>query len=67
MVRLAIGSDNRFVIPASIGIGASFLLGCDIISRAIDVSATIPVGVVTAFIGSPIFLFLIIRGRREVW
>ncbi len=67
MVRLAIGSDNRFVIPASIGIGASFLLGCDIISRAIDVSAAIPVGVVTAFIGSPIFLFLIIRGRREVW
>ncbi len=67
MVRLAIGSDNRFVIPASIGIGASFLLGCDIISRAIDVSAAIPVGVVTAFIGSPIFLFLILRGRREVW
>ncbi len=67
MVRLMIGSDNRFVIPASIVVGAAFLLACDIISRAIDVSATIPVGVVTSLIGSPIFLYLVIRNKREVW
>ena len=67
MVRLLIGSDNRFVIPASVFVGATFLLACDIISRAIDVSATIPVGVVTAFIGSPIFLYLIVRNRRGIW
>lgn len=67
MVRMVIGSDNRYVIPGSIVLGASFLLGCDIISRAIDVSATIPVGVVTSLIGAPIFLFLIIRQRRAVW
>ena len=67
VVRLTIGSDNRFVIPASVCIGAAFLLGCDIISRAIDVSSTVPVGVVTAFIGSPIFLYLIIRGKRDIW
>lgn len=47
--------------------GAAFLLFCDIISRVIDVSATIPVGVVTALIGSPIFLYLILRNKREVW
>lgn len=67
MVRLAIGSDTRFVIPASLFIGAAFLLGCDIISRAVDVQAAIPVGVVSAFIGAPIFLYLIIREKRGIW
>ncbi len=67
MVRMIIGSDYRFVIPASIAVGGAFLLGCDIISRAIDVSATIPVGVVTSLIGAPIFLYLIIRQKRGVW
>ena len=67
MVRLVIGSDYRFVIPASVFFGAAFLLFCDIVSRSIDVSATIPVGVVTSLIGAPIFLCLIIRSRREVW
>lgn len=67
MVRMVIGSDNRYVVPGSIVLGAAFLLGCDIVSRAIDVSATIPVGVVTSLIGAPIFLYLIIRQRRAVW
>ena len=67
MVRLIIGADNRFVIPGSVVVGAAFLLGCDIVSRAIDVSAAIPVGVITALIGAPIFLYLIIRQRRAVW
>ena len=67
MVRMIIGSDYRFVIPASVAVGGAFLLGCDIVSRAIDVSATIPVGVVTSLIGAPIFLYLIIRQKRGVW
>ena len=67
MVRLVVGSDNRFVIPGAIAVGGAFLLGCDIVSRAIDVSAVIPVGVITSLIGAPIFLALIIRQRRSVW
>lgn len=67
MVRMIIGSDYRFVIPASVCFGAAFLLGCDVISRALDVSATIPVGVVTSLIGAPIFLYLIIRQKKGVW
>ena len=67
MVRLLLGADNRFVIPASFITGATFLLFCDIVSRLLDVSAAIPVGVVTALFGSPIFLFLILRNKREVW
>lgn len=67
MVRIVIGSDNRYLVPASVVTGAAFLLGCDIVSRAIDVSATIPVGVITALVGAPIFLYLIIHQKREVW
>ena len=67
MVRMVIGSDNRFVIPGSVLFGAAFLLGCDIVSRAMDVSELIPVGVVTAFVGAPVFLYLIVRNRRGVW
>ncbi len=67
MTRLLIGSDNRFIIPASAALGAVFLLGCDVITRALDVAATIPVGVITGLIGAPIFLYLIIRSRRVIW
>ena len=67
MVRMVIGSDNRFVIPASMFFGGAFLLGCDIISRGLDVSAMIPVGVITSFIGAPIFLYLIVKNKKGVW
>ncbi len=67
MVRMIIGSDNRFLIPGSVVLGAFFLTACDIISRALDVQAEVPVGVVTSFIGAPIFLYLIIRQKSGVW
>lgn len=67
MVRMVVGADNRLVIPGSVAVGAAFLLGCDIISRSIDVSAVIPVGVVTSLIGAPIFLYLVVIQRRAVW
>lgn len=67
IVRLILGSDNKYTLPATAAFGALFLLGCDIISRAIDVSAAIPVGVVTSFVGAPIFLYLIIRQKRTMW
>ena len=67
MVRMVIGSDNRYLIPGSVVLGAFFLTACDIISRAIDVQAEVPVGVVTSFIGAPIFLYLIVRQKSGVW
>ncbi|MBR4226176.1 MAG: iron ABC transporter permease [Candidatus Methanomethylophilaceae archaeon] len=67
MVRMVIGSDNRYLIPGSVVLGAFFLTACDIISRALDVQAEVPVGVVTSFIGAPIFLYLIIRQKSGVW
>jgi iron complex transport system permease protein len=67
IVRIILGSDNKYLIPASAAFGAAFLLTCDVVSRSINVNASIPVGVVTAFIGAPILLMLIIREKRNVW
>ncbi len=67
MVRIVLGADNKYLLPAAGAFGGVFLLGCDIISRALDIGAVIPVGVITSAIGAPIFLYLIIRQRRSVW
>lgn len=67
IVRMVLGADNRYVIPGSMAFGAFFLLACDIVSRWIDVSANVPVGVVTSLIGAPIFMILIIRQKKGVW
>ena len=67
IVRLFIGSDNRFLIPASGAFGALLLLVSDFIGRTVIAPAVLEVGVITAFIGGPMFLYLIIRQKREVW
>ena len=67
MIRILIDSDNRFVLPASMALGAIFLLSADIIARLLSPIDAIPVGVILSFVGSPIFLYLIIRQKREVW
>ena len=67
IVRLILGADNKFIIPAAMAFGSFFLLFCDIISRSVDVGATIPIGVVTSLIGAPIFMFLIIKQKKGVW
>ena len=67
MIRIFLGADNKYLLPAAGAFGGVFLLGCDIISRAIDIGASIPVGVITSAIGGPIFLYLIIRQKRSMW
>lgn len=67
IVRILIDSDNRFVIPASAAIGALFMIAADTIARYLSPQDAIPVGVMLSFIGSPIFLYLIIRQKRAVW
>lgn len=61
IVRLIFGSDNRFVLPYSFFIGAIFLLISDIVARTVFLPSEIPIGAVTAFIGSPIFIYLLKR------
>ncbi|MDR0524093.1 MAG: iron ABC transporter permease [Candidatus Methanoplasma sp.] len=67
MARIALGADNRYVVPASMAFGAAFVLACDVVARSIDVNASVPIGVVTSFVGAPIFLYLIIRSKSKVW
>lgn len=59
--RLVFGYDNRIVIPASIFTGSIFLILADLISRTIISPVELPVGSITAIIGSPIFIFLLKR------
>lgn len=67
IVRLIIGSDNRYLIPASAVFGSALILIADTVGRVIVAPAVIQVGVVTAFIGAPLFLYLIIKQKTEVW
>jgi iron complex transport system permease protein len=64
MTRMIVGPDNRILLPASLSLGASFLLLIDNISRAV-IAIEIPIGILTAIIGVPIFLYLLKRGYSE--
>ncbi|MDQ3169943.1 MAG: iron ABC transporter permease [Acidobacteriota bacterium] len=61
LVRLVAGADHRIVLPASAFVGGAFLVGCDVIARTILAPVELPVGIVTATIGGPFFLWMLIR------
>ncbi len=67
VVRMVIGADNRFLIPASIAFGAAVLLLADLIGKTIIAPATIQVGVIMAFLGGPMFIWLLVRKNTKVW
>lgn len=61
LVRLVVGPDHRLVLPAATLFGAAFLVACDLVARTILAPVQLPVGIVTALIGGPFFLWLLIR------
>lgn len=63
LLRLAIGPDNRFLLPASALLGACLLLLADAVSRTIVAPAELPIGIVTAAVGGPFFLWILLRKR----
>lgn len=63
LIRLFVGPDHRLVLPASALFGAAFLVGCDLLARTVIAPIELPVGIVTALIGGPFFLWLLIRKR----
>lgn len=65
IVRMLVGVDYRVIIPCSAVMGAFFLAGCDLLSRYINFPFETPIGVVTALIGVPFFLYLIRRKGGE--
>jgi len=67
ITRLAIGGDNRFLLPASGLVGGALLLTADSLARTVLAPAIIPVGIMTSFIGIPFFLYLFLRKREGYW
>ncbi len=67
IVRMILGPDNRLVIPVSIVGGAALLIICDWAAHAVaPLYGVLPIGVVTAIIGAPFFIYLLVSRRREV-
>lgn len=65
IVRRFIGADERFLIPASALFGGMFLLLSDTIARTVISPVILPVGILTSFIGAPLFIFLLIKGVKR--
>ncbi|MEZ5316333.1 MAG: iron ABC transporter permease [Vicinamibacterales bacterium] len=63
LVRLVVGADHRLVLPASAAFGGAFLIACDAVARTVFAPLELPVGVITAMIGGPFFLWLLLRNR----
>ncbi len=64
-VRLILGPDHRLLVPAAALAGAVFVVVADLLARLVLAPAEIPVGVITAIVGAPFFLYLLRRSRRE--
>jgi ABC-type Fe3+-siderophore transport system, permease component len=72
MMRLTLGSDHRLLLPASALFGASFLILADLLARTLvagaDYQTQLPVGVITALVGGPFFVYLVKRpSSRGIW
>jgi iron complex transport system permease protein len=66
-LRLKLGADHRLLLPCSFFTGAAFLAICDTIARTALAPTEVPVGVVTALLGGPFFIWLLRSRRRSLW
>lgn len=64
ILRLWIGPDHRFLMPGSAILGGVLLLGSDLLARTVVSPAELPIGVITASIGAPFFLWLLLRNKE---
>lgn len=67
LLRLTMGPGHRLLLPAAAFAGGALLLGADLIARTIAAPAELPLGIVTAAIGAPFFLWLLLRRRAELF
>jgi iron complex transport system permease protein len=63
LVRMTFGPDHRYLLPISILLGASLMLAADLAARFVVLPAELPIGIVTAAVGGPFFLWLLLRRR----
>jgi iron complex transport system permease protein len=67
ITRMVIGSDHRFLLPASGLVGAVVVVSADILGRTLWAPQVIPIGIVTSFIGVPFFVYLLLKRSKEYW
>jgi iron complex transport system permease protein len=65
IIRMTFTADNRLVIPGSVLLGAALLTLADLLARTIVVPAELPIGILTALIGTPVFLYIILTERNK--
>ena len=65
IVRMAVGTSYRRILPLSALVGASFLVFADTLARTVLAPSELPIGVITALVGAPIFV--VVLRNREVW
>jgi iron complex transport system permease protein len=66
IIRRIIGGNERYLIPTSFVLGAVLLLASDTAARTIIAPMVLPVGILTSFLGAPLFIYLVVQGR-EYW
>ncbi len=62
--RLLVGADHRILAPAVLLFGGGFLIACDTVARTVIAPVELPVGIITALLGGPFFLWLLLTNRR---
>lgn len=65
IVRIVIGTDNRFLIPGAALFGAFMVVSCDTVGRLVMEPAELPAGIIMALLGPPFFLWLLRRHQYE--
>jgi len=67
IMRIILGPDNRVVMPMSLISGGCFLVICDYLTHIVASQyGVLPIGVVTSLIGAPVFIYLLVRKKKEV-
>jgi iron complex transport system permease protein len=67
IARMLIGGDHRFLLPACCLLGAALAALADLVGRLVWPPQVIPIGIMTAVIGAPFFMHLLLKRRREYW
>ena len=65
IARKFVGNDYRFLLPASLALGATIMLASDLVARMIISPVILPIGAITSFLGAPLFLFLLYKGYKR--
>jgi iron complex transport system permease protein len=66
VLRMLIGPDHRYLLPASALLGGTLLILADVLARTIVVPAEMPIGIITAAVGAPFFLWILLRNRTRL-